>query len=104
MAQLGLDHSLCNRFEVDGRGLHTGRPLGALCYGHGKVAHAEAYARERGVALESCAFYTDSYTDLPVLERVGRPVAVHPDPRLARVAKRRGWRVEDWSAPQPQAL
>ena len=37
-----------------------------------------------------------SYTDLPLLEYVREPVIVNPDPRLARVARRRGWRVESW--------
>lgn len=104
MAELGLDHSLCNRFEVDAHGLHTGAPTATICYGAGKVVHAEAYVRERGVSLDACAFYTDSYTDLPVLERVGRPVAVHPDPRLARVARKRGWRIEEWSGETPRAV
>ncbi|MBN1210645.1 MAG: HAD family phosphatase [Myxococcaceae bacterium] len=96
---LRLDAILCNRFEVDERGLHTGRPLGAVCFGAGKRTHAEGYAREVGVPLSACAFYTDSYSDLPVLEAVGRPVAVHPDHRLRREAARRGWPVVDWGAP-----
>ena len=43
-------------------------------------------------------FYTDSYTDLPMLERVAHRVAVNPDPRLRRTARSRGWPVEDWIA------
>ena len=96
---LRLDAILCNRFEVDAQGLHTGRPLGDVCFGLGKLTHAERYAREAGVALSQCAFYTDSYSDLPVLEVVGRPVAVHPDHRLRREAVRRGWPVVDWGVP-----
>ena len=47
-------------------------------------------------------FYTDSITDLPLLERIGEPRVVNPDPRLGRVAARRGWpivrlRLEDTS-------
>ena len=49
-----------------------------------------------GVDLSRCTFYTDSMSDLPVLEAVGRPVAVHPDPRLRREASRRGWEIADW--------
>lgn len=96
---LRLDAVLCNRFEVDGEGKHTGRPLGVICFGQGKRTHAEAYAREAGVALAACAFYTDSYSDLPVMEVVGRPVAVHPDHRLEREARRRGWPVVSWGVP-----
>lgn len=97
--ELRLDAILCNRFEVDERGLHTGRPLGKVCFGPGKRTHAEAYAREAGVPLSACSFYTDSYSDLSVLEVVGRPVAVHPDYRLRREALRRGWPVVDWGVP-----
>ncbi len=90
---LGLDGAICTTFGVeDGR--FTGE--GVLCYGSGKVTAAEPVLKAAGVTFEDCAFYTDSYTDLPVLERVGRPVAVHPDPRLARCARKRGWPVEDW--------
>jgi HAD superfamily hydrolase (TIGR01490 family) len=96
---LRLDAILCNRFEVDAQGRHTGRPAGEVCFGTGKRTHAERYAREVGVPLSACAFYTDSYSDLPVLEVVGRPVAVHPDYRLRREALRRGWPVVDWGVP-----
>lgn len=96
---LRLDAILCNRFEVDAQGRHTGRPAGEVCFGPGKRIHAEGYAREVGVPLSACAFYTDSYSDLPVLEVVGRPVAVHPDHRLRREAVRRGWPVVDWGVP-----
>ena len=95
-AELGFDDVLCNRFEVDDAGAHTGRPVGSLCFGAGKLEYAEAYSRERGVSLADCWFYTDSYSDLPVLERMGHPVVVNPDPRLRREAERRGWPVEWW--------
>ncbi|AKQ67439.1 Phosphoserine phosphatase [Myxococcus hansupus] len=97
--ELRLDAVLCNRFEVDGNGLHTGRALGTICFGEGKRVCAEAYVREAGVALSACAFYTDSYSDLPVMEVVGRPVAVHPDHRLRSHARKRGWPVVDWGVP-----
>ncbi|HEY0095124.1 MAG TPA: HAD family hydrolase [Archangium sp.] len=96
---LGLDAILCNRLEVDASGLYTGRPLGEVCFGEGKRSHAQAYASQAGVPLSACAFYTDSYSDLPVLEVVGRPVVVHPDRRLLREALRRGWPVVDWGVP-----
>jgi phosphoserine phosphatase len=41
--------------------------------------------------LSASYFYTDSITDLPLLERVGHPVAVNPDPRLRRLARKRCW-------------
>ncbi|MFN7134958.1 MAG: HAD family hydrolase [Myxococcales bacterium] len=97
--ELTLDGYLCNRFEVDASGRYTGRALGPLCFGPGKVEVAKAFADARGVDLKACAFYTDSASDLPMLEAVGRPVAVNPDPRLRRIARQRGWAVEDWGVP-----
>lgn len=93
---LGLDDVICSRLEVHG-GRFTGRVVKPICYGAGKVRLAETWARPREVDLGGASFYTDSYTDLPMLERVGRPIAVNPDPRLAREARRRGWRVEKWT-------
>lgn len=95
MAQLGIEHALCNRFEVRD-GLFTGRAVGPLCFGPGKLDHAKALAAQLGERLEDATFYTDSASDLAVMEVVGTPVAVHPDPTLARIAQKRGWRVEDW--------
>jgi len=98
---LALDATFCNRFEIDGAGAHTGRSQGRLCYGPGKLDYAEAFAQSRGVALSECVFYTDSISDLPVLERVGRPVVVNPDGRLRKLALRRQWEVVDWGQPGP---
>ncbi len=93
--EFGLDHALFQGYEVvDGR--FTGAPLRPLCYGSGKVELAEAWARGAQVDLSKSAFYSDSFTDLPMLERVGAPHAVHPDLRLRRVARRRGWPNLDW--------
>jgi phosphoserine phosphatase len=67
-----------------------------FCYGPGKVQRAERWAAEHGVELEQSYFYTDSLSDLPMLERVGQPRIVNPDPRLRREANRRGWPILDW--------
>lgn len=96
---LGFDACLCNELEVDESGRHTGRTVGELCFGSGKLCHARAYAELAGVRLEDCAFYTDAYSDLPVLEAIGTPVAVNPDQRLRREALRRGWKIVDWGVP-----
>jgi HAD superfamily hydrolase (TIGR01490 family) len=99
-AELGLDDILCNRFQVKD-GLHTGELEGELCFGPGKLRYAEAYAKQRGVPVSACTFYTDSYSDLPVLEAVGTPMLVNPDRRLRREARLRGWRVVEWGGPTP---
>lgn len=87
---LGMDDVISTTLEVDAQGRFTGRLDRPLCYGQGKVELAERWASARGVDLDACAFYTDSYTDLPMLERVGRPAVINPDPRLARWARARG--------------
>ncbi|GIW42383.1 MAG: haloacid dehalogenase [Candidatus Binatia bacterium] len=93
---LGLDDFLSNRFEVDGEGRYTGRAFEPLCYGPGKLFLAREYAGRHGFSLADAWFYTDSHSDLPLLEEVGHPVAVHPDPRLRRTAHRRGWPAVAW--------
>lgn len=92
---VGIDHVLSSVLEV-ADGSFTGRYT-ALGFGHHKVAQAEQWAARHGIDLESSYFYTDSYTDLPMMERVGTPVAINPDTRLARHAKWRGWRVRTWA-------
>jgi HAD superfamily hydrolase (TIGR01490 family) len=94
--RLGIEHVVSSELEVGPDGLLTGRVREPLCYGEGKVTRTERLAAELGFRLEDAVFYTDSYTDLPLLERVGERVVVNPDPRLSRLARRRGWRVETW--------
>lgn len=92
---VGIEHVLSSVLEVDGGGTFTGRAA-ALCFGHHKVTLAEAWARTHGVDLARSYFYSDSYNDLPMLERVGTAIAVNPDARLRRLARRRGWAVQHW--------
>jgi HAD superfamily hydrolase (TIGR01490 family) len=83
---------VCTHLESEDGHL-TGQVVPPVCYGAGKVVWAERFAAEQDVDLASSFFYTDSITDLPLLERVGCPVAVNPDPRLRRLARKRGWTV-----------
>jgi HAD superfamily hydrolase (TIGR01490 family) len=87
--EVGMDAVLCSSFEV-AEGRLTGNLNEPFCYGHGKVVMAEAWAQDNGVDLDQSYFYTDSYTDLPMLERVKFGVAVNPDPRLLRHARKTG--------------
>ncbi len=91
-----LDDFLSMHYEVVD-GVFTGDVLLPLCYGEGKVRYAEELAKAQGIDLDESWFYTDSYTDLPMLERVGHPEVVNPDPRLRREARRRGWPILDWT-------
>jgi HAD superfamily hydrolase (TIGR01490 family) len=94
--ELQIEHVISSEVEIDPSGRLTGKPVLPLCYGIGKVARAERFLESHGVALESATFYSDSITDLPLLERVGKPVVVCPDRRLRIVAARRGWPIESW--------
>lgn len=89
---LGIEHGICTRLVVRD-GCFTGKLVEPYCYGEGKIYWAERYAEENGVSLDDCFFYTDSYTDLPMLERVGMPQVVNPDRLLEAEAKKRDWPV-----------
>ena len=78
-------------------GVYTGRLDGPFCYGAGKVAAIEEFARWDGLDLAQCYAYCDSASDLPMLEAVGHPVAVNPDSRLARHAGANGWPIVHFS-------
>lgn len=100
---LQIDGFLANRFEVED-GHFTGRAVLPFCFGAGKVVHAAVIADKLRVPLKECVFYTDSYSDLPMLEAVGEPVVVDPDRRLLRLAMKRGWRIERWLERDAKAL
>lgn len=93
--ELCIDHVLCSELEVRD-GAFTGT-CASLCYGHGKVRAAERWAREHDVDLDESLFFSDSTSDLPMLERVGRPFCINPDPRLRLQAWRRSWPIRTWT-------
>ncbi|MCA9672759.1 MAG: HAD-IB family hydrolase [Myxococcales bacterium] len=92
---LSLDGAIHTYYELED-GVFTGRPVLPLCYGEGKVYYAEKYAAEHDIDLDKSYFYTDSASDIPMLERAGFPRAVNPDPRLTRVARERQWPILRW--------
>lgn len=91
-AALGMTGAIGTRGEiVDGH--YTGRLDGPFVYGAGKAEAVDKLAAERGYDLALCYGYSDSISDLPMLELVGHPVAVNPDSQLNRIARYRGWPV-----------
>ena len=95
--RLGVDRAIGTQVEiVDGR--YTGEIL-FYAYGDGKAEAMRALAAENGYDLADCYAYTDSMTDLPMLEIVGHPVCVNPDAALRRTAVERGWPVVDFARP-----
>jgi HAD superfamily hydrolase (TIGR01490 family) len=98
---LGFDALVATRLEWRG-GRPTGRLMGAPAYQSGKLEHLEALLAQRGTRLDALAdswFYSDSFNDLPLLERVRHPVAVEPDEALFHIARERGWPILRWSDP-----
>jgi HAD superfamily hydrolase (TIGR01490 family) len=91
-AHLGVDGILATTLQFD-NGACTGRIAGTPMFRREKKNRVLAYLAQEGVAPADCSFYSDSFYDLPLLEEVGRPVAVNPDFRLRRIARRRGWSI-----------
>jgi HAD superfamily hydrolase (TIGR01490 family) len=85
-----VDALLATELEMD-QGRPTGRPLGEPCFREGKVGHVQAWLDTFGGRFEDCVFYSDSFNDLPLLRKVGRPVAVDPDAALNAEARARQW-------------
>jgi HAD superfamily hydrolase (TIGR01490 family) len=94
---LRVDHYISTKVKVED-GKFTGE-LDFYAYGPHKAEAIRALAASRGLDLSGSFAYTDSITDLPMLESVGNPVAVNPDKELRRVATERGWRVEYFKNP-----
>ena len=94
---LDIDHWIATRPKVvDGR--YTGE-LDFYAYGPAKAEAIKALAEELDIDLEASYAYTDSPTDLPMLELVGNPVPVNPDRALRRIALERGWLIENFRNP-----
>lgn len=92
----GLDGFIANEVLVDAEGRITGNVSTPICYGEGKLARTRSWAQAEGVDLSQAYFYSDSISDLPLLQQVASPHVVHPDPRLKRVARERDWPILLW--------
>lgn len=93
---LEMTGGIGTRGEVVG-GIYTGKLDGPFCYGQGKADAIVALAAERGIDLANSWAYSDSASDIPMMEVVGHAVAVNPDAKLAAVAREKGWPVVTFS-------
>src|SRR5262249_25134571 len=94
-ALLGAVSVIATRMRIaDGR--YTGE-MDVYAYGEEKASQGRALAAERGYSLPGSYAYSDSVTDLPMLEVVGHPRVVNPDRALRRIAVARGWPVLSFS-------
>jgi len=89
---LGIDEAIASRAAIDERGKYTGQ---AIVWNHGaeKSRALRDAVASHDLDLRRSYAYSDSHTDIPMLELVGHPVAVNPDRVLAETARDRGWEV-----------
>ena len=83
---LGATHAMATRMVVED-GKYTGE-VAYYCFGEGKARAIRELAAREGYALEHCYAYSDSITDLPMLEEVGHPGRGEPRPRIAQRGRR----------------
>jgi HAD superfamily hydrolase (TIGR01490 family) len=95
--ELGFDGAIGSICEIE-NGFYTGRSLRAA-HGEGKAAAIRELAAQESLDLAASTAYSDSHTDLPFLEAVGKPIAVNPDRTLRRIAAARGWPVLRFAEP-----
>ncbi len=96
--RLDIPYMLYTRLEVED-GHFTGRVIEPICFEEGKIYWLQQFIEEQDIDLAKSWFYTDSITDRPLLDIVGHPVAVNPDPLLYREAVRRRWPVRFFDPP-----
>jgi HAD superfamily hydrolase (TIGR01490 family) len=93
---LGFDGAIGSTCEIVD-GVYTGRTLRAA-HGTGKADAVRVLAHTDDLDLDASTAYSDSYSDVPFLEAVGRPVAANPDRKLRRIAHERGWPIVDFAS------
>lgn len=95
---LEVDGVIGSKSKIDAHGRYTGE-MEFYSYGPYKVDAMHELARQNHLSLQDCFAYSDSYTDIPMLEAVGHPVAVNPDRVLSKRAKENGWQILTFSKP-----
>jgi len=96
---LGANHLLATTMEIKD-GCYTGR-IAQFNYGPAKAEAMRRLADSQGYDLAASFAYSDSITDLPMLEAVGHPVVVNPSTALRLEAEKRGWAVMRFATPRP---
>ncbi len=95
--KLGVDDIIATMPEkIDNH--YTGKVSGIPCFQEGKVTRLEQWLEQknqerREFNLQESYFYSDSFNDLPLLQKVGHPIAVDPDEKLRNYAQQQGWPV-----------
>ena len=92
-----FDEIVAAEMSVRPDGTYSGQLTRVPPTGETRAQVLADYCAANGYSLDECVAYADSTSDLPLLEAVGHPVAVNPETRLAAIARKRGWLVEEWS-------
>ncbi|MBI4481392.1 MAG: HAD family phosphatase [Acidobacteria bacterium] len=90
----GFHEVICNHLEFVNH-IATGRVVPPLIAESEKARAIREYCEKKKIDPRACSAYSDSYSDLPMLNAVGHPVATNPDKRLKRVALAQKWPIID---------
>jgi len=97
---LGVDAAISSSAEVGPDDRYTGE-MAFYAYGPHKAEAIAAFAAQHDIDLSRSYAYSDSFSDVPMLECVGHATAVNPDRALATLAKERGWEILQFVHPIP---
>ncbi len=92
-----FDEIVSTTLSVNGSGAFTGELENLPPVGEVRAQIMADYAKANNINLKESVAYADSTSDLSMLEAVGFPVAVNPEPKLYTLANKRGWHIESWS-------
>lgn len=90
---LGIDYLLCSELKVGIDGFFTGELKGELVRGQQKTILANQISSQLQIDLKKSYAYGDHITDLSILQLVGHPVAVEPEPGLRKIAEKNNWKI-----------
>ena len=94
-AFLGIDETISTNLEM-ANGCYTGEIVGLPLAGEEKARSVRSISKLLGIDLNQSHAYGDSVADLPMLCTVGYPVAVNPSRHLSKIAKEKGWSIQQW--------
>lgn len=95
---LGITNTLTNAFLTDEHGLLTGGVVEPILWGTGKAAAVQKFAAEHDIDLQDSYFYADGDEDVALMHLVGNPRPTNPEPKMAAVARKRGWPILRFSS------
>ena len=95
---LGITGSISSRAEIDEEGKFTGNML-FFAQGENKAVAVRELCEQRGIDLADCYAFSDSETDVPMLQVVGHAFAVNPDRQLSKIAHDEAWPILSFNHP-----